>query len=34
MIKKYPSLVKQDKKGKMIIFKKERTLNNIKKFIY
>ena len=33
MIKKYPSLVKYDKKGKMILFKKERTFNNIKKFI-
>ena len=33
MIKKYPSLVKLDKKNKMTIFKGERTFNNIKRFL-
>lgn len=32
-IKKYPSLVKYDKKNKMTIFKGERTLNNLKRFL-
>lgn len=33
IIKLYPSLVKYDKKDKMILFKKEKTLSNIKKFL-
>lgn len=33
IIKIYPSLVKYDKKKKIILFKKERTFNNIKKFL-
>lgn len=32
-IKKYPSLVKYDKKNKMTIFNGERTLSNLKKFL-
>jgi hypothetical protein len=32
-IKLFPSLVKYDKNNKMTIFKKERTLNNIKRFL-
>ena len=32
-IKLFPSLVKYDKNDKMTIFKGERTLNNIKKFL-
>ena len=32
-IKLFPSLVKYDKKDKMTIFKGERTLNNLKRFL-
>lgn len=32
-IKYFPSLVKCDKKDKMTIFKGERTLNNLKRFL-
>lgn len=32
-IKKFPSLVKYDKNNKMTVFKGERTLNNIKRFL-
>ena len=32
-IKLFPSLVKYDKKDKMTIFKGERTLNNLRKFL-
>ena len=32
-IKYFPSLVKYDKNEKMIIFKGERTLNNLKRFL-
>ena len=32
-IKTYPSLVKYDKKNKKTIFDKERTLNNLKRFL-
>jgi len=32
-IKTYPSLVKYDKNMKTIVFKKDRTLNNIKNFL-
>ncbi len=32
-IRSFPSLVKYDKKNKMTIFKDERTLNNLKRFL-
>lgn len=32
-IKTFPSLVKYDKKDKMTIFNKKRTLNNLKRFL-